>query len=60
MTRDSRDYLDQWAMELVAAIGKRQALRIIDDYEMLSKNPKLARYDREVATVRAKVLAEHM
>ena len=48
---------DVWAGELVAAIGKREARRILGDYRRLARDPALSQFDRNVASSQAKALA---
>ena len=55
---DSPDYIEKWARDLVAAVGKREARRILADYRGIADNERLARRDREVAAERAEALEE--
>jgi hypothetical protein len=54
---DSPEYVEKWARELIAAAGKRQARTILGDYRALAENPRLAKYDRDVAEQRARILS---
>ena len=54
---DSPEYVEKWARELIAAVGKRQAHAILEGYRALSEKPKLAKYDRAVAKQRAIILS---
>ena len=53
---DSPDYVATWARDLVAAVGKREARRILADYTSIADNKRLAKQDRNVAAERAKAL----
>ena len=48
--------LDQWAKALVAAIGKKAARSILADYEVRSKDPKVTKFGRDVASQQAAAL----
>ena len=52
---DSCDDLN-WARQIIAAVGKREARRILDDYVAIYENPRVPKKDREVAENRADAL----
>lgn len=52
----SPEYVEAWARDLIAAIGKGEARRILVDYRALADNKRLARADRETAAERVKAL----
>ena len=56
-TPDVHQSDDVWAADLVAAIGKREARRILGDYRRLARDPALSQFDRDVASSQAKALA---
>ena len=53
---DDPGYVQMWARDILAAVGKRQARVILDDYRALAGNKRLAKRDREKAAERAKAL----
>lgn len=53
---DGPGYVETWARQLVAAIGKREARLILADYKRLSADKRLSKADRQVAAERAKWL----
>ena len=55
---DDPEYVRQWAKDLVAAIGKREARTILERYRAFASNKRLSKYDRAVAEQRAKILGE--
>ena len=52
------EYVRRWAKDLVSAIGKREARKILADYTGLASDKKLDKYSRDVAAQRAKILKE--
>jgi hypothetical protein len=56
---DSSDDLN-WARQIIAAVGKREARRILDDYVAIYENPRVPKKDREIAECRAKALRSLM
>lgn len=54
---ESLEYVKAWASDLVAAVGKREARRILDDYKAISGNKRLAKADRDIAARRARILS---
>ena len=52
----SPQYIEKWAADLVATVGKREARGILSDYKALADNKRLAKADREVAAERVKAL----
>ena len=55
---DDPEYVRSWAKALVAAVGKRQARAVLEDYRALASRKRLDKYSREVAAQRAKILKE--
>lgn len=55
---DAPEDLATWAGELVAAIGKRQARKALEDYQRLAADRRLTKFDRAIARKQAKALAE--
>ena len=53
---DSPKYVETWARDIVAAVGKREARKILADYRALADNKRLAKADRETATERVRAL----
>ncbi len=53
---DSPEYVEAWARDILAAVGKRETRSILADYQALAKNKRLAKADREVAVERVKAL----
>lgn len=53
---DAPEYVETWARDIVAAIGKREARKLLADYEALAGNKRLAKADRDVSTERVKAL----
>ena len=49
-------YIEAWARDIVAAVGKREARRLLSDYRALCENKRLAKADREVAAERVEAL----
>jgi len=54
---ESLEYVRAWARNLVAAVGKREARRILNDYKAISGNMRLAKADRDIAARRVRVLS---
>jgi len=52
----SPEYVEAWARDLIAAIGKGEARRILVDYRALADNKRLAKVDRETAAERVEAL----
>ena len=57
---DSPDYVTVWARDLVTAIGKREARRILEDFRTLAENKRATKADRAVAAERVKALERLM
>ena len=55
-TPDSAKYVARWARDVVAAIGKREARRVLADYEAIAEDPKVTKHGRATASQRAKSL----
>jgi len=53
---DDPQYVEKWACELVAAIGKRKARAILEDYRALAEDKKIAGRDRAVSAQRVEIL----
>jgi len=53
---DSPEYVKAWARDIVAAVGKREARKILGDYEALAANKRLAKADRDIAAERVDAL----
>ena len=53
---DSLEYVEGWARELIAAIGKHEARRILANYRVLAEDPKVTKHGRKTASERAEVL----
>ena len=49
---ESLAYVKAWARDLVAAAGKREARRILDDYKAIARNKELPKADRDIAVLR--------
>ena len=58
MPLEDIEYVEKWAGELVAAIGKRKARLILDDYKAIAANTRLSKRDCEAAAQRQKALAK--
>jgi len=56
---DSSDDMN-WARQIMAAVGKREARRILDDYIAIYENRRVPKKDREIAECRAKALRSLM
>ena len=56
-TPESLEYVKAWARDLVAAVGKREARRLLDDYKAISSNKRVAKADRDIAARRARILS---
>ncbi len=54
---ESLEYVKAWARDLVAAVGKREARRLLDDYKAISSNKRVAKADRDIAARRARILS---
>ena len=57
---DSPEYVEAWARDVIAAVGKREARRILADYMAIVDNKRLAKRDREVAAERVRALKERL
>ena len=55
---ESKPEVEAWAAELVAAVGKRQARKVLDDYQRLAADKQLSAFDRAVAKQRGRILAK--
>jgi len=53
---DSPQYVEAWAVDLIAAIGKRRAWLTLDDYRARADDPKVTKHGRAVAAERAEIL----
>lgn len=53
---DDPQYVEQWARDLVAAIGNRKARAILEDYRALAEDKKIAKRDRAVSAQRVEIL----
>lgn len=53
---DSPEYVEAWARDLIAAVGKREARRLLAQYEGLASDPKVTKHGREAAAQRGKAL----
>lgn len=53
---DSPEYVQTWARDIVATVGKREARTLLAHYEALAGNKRLAKADRDVSTERVKAL----
>jgi hypothetical protein len=45
---------------LIAAVGKRQARNVLDDYKRLAVDKQLSEFDLAIAKQRAKILARFL
>jgi hypothetical protein len=54
---ESLEYVKSWARDLIAAVGKREARRILGDYKALCADKRLAKADRDMAARRARILS---
>jgi len=52
----SPEYTAAWARDIVGAVGKREARKILADYQALAANKRLAKTDRDIAAERVKAL----
>ena len=50
------EYVRQWASDLVAAVDKRRARIVLEDYRALASDRRLAKRDRDIAAQRASIL----
>jgi hypothetical protein len=55
---DAAEYVDAWARDILAAVGKRDVRRLLADYKALADNKRLPKSDRNTAAERAKALEE--
>ncbi len=55
---DDPQYVEAWARDIVAAVGKREARRLLGDYRTLRDTTRLAKADREVAGERVEALGK--
>ena len=46
---ETTEFVEAWARDLVVAVGKRQARKVLDDYERLAADKQLSAFDRAVA-----------
>jgi hypothetical protein len=53
---DSPQYVEIWARDLVAAVGKREARTILADYKAIAEDPKVTKHGRNAAAERAEAL----
>ena len=53
---DSPEYVETWARDLVAAVGKREARKLLADYEAIAGDKRLARTHRGIAAERVNAL----
>lgn len=50
------EYTEAWARDIIAAAGKREARKILADYEALADDLKVTKRGREQAAERARAL----
>ena len=55
---DAPQYVQAWARDIIAAVGKRQARRILADYRAIAADPKVTKHGRAIAAQRAKILGK--
>ncbi len=53
---DSLQYVEKWARDIVAVVGKREARRLLEDYRTIASNRRLPATDRENAIQRVNCL----
>ena len=53
---DSPEYIEAWARDIVATVGKREARLILADYRERADDPKVTKHGRAVAAERAETL----
>ena len=57
---DSPEYDEAWAKDVIAAIGKREARKILADYQVIANNKRVPKSDRKLAEERAKTLGKFL
>ena len=57
---ESAGYVQAWARDVVAAIGKFEARRLLDDYRAIAANEVLDKSDRDAARERANAISRHL
>ena len=50
---DSPEYTEAWARDLMSIAGKREARRVLADYERLASDKSIPKAEREAAAERA-------
>jgi len=55
---DDQQYTETWARDILAAVGKREARRILADYRKIADDPRVRKKSREIAKERADNLEE--
>jgi hypothetical protein len=53
---DAPEYVETWARDLIAAAGKREARKLLADYEALAGDTKVTKHGQKQAAARAKAL----
>ena len=53
---DSPEYVLAWARDILDAVGKREARKLLADYQTHAANKRLAKADQDIAAERVKAL----
>jgi hypothetical protein len=57
---ETPESVEAWARDLIAAISKRQARAVLDDFLRLAADTQLSALDRAIARQRAKILSDFL
>ena len=57
---DSPEYVEAWARDLIAAVGKREARLALAEYKAIAARKRLAKADRIVVVERIKALEKYL
>ena len=49
-------YVEAWARDLIAAVGRREARRVLAHYKALAADPKVTKHGRAIAAERVIML----
>lgn len=53
---DEPGYVEAWAADILAAVGKNEARKLLGDYRAISENKRLNKTDREISKARFQAL----
>lgn len=57
---ESPEYVEQWAQDIITFAGKREARRLLEGYKGIASDKRVAKYDRDVAAQRARILKKYL